>query len=148
MRTDELIRNVRYTMKKHENDRVGFAQTNIYSMCRDILPALEELARYQEAEKATNEYLQKIQLEYASSYNVTVKEDTHIVIKRDDARKYLTQDEVNTLARLLHTIADGRLHDGKQPANRYYLCNTDEPYAIAVRDTILKGEAIKTQQEV
>lgn len=147
MKTDELIRNVRYTMKKHENDKPGFAQTNIHDMCRDILPALEKLAQYEAAEVQTNEYLQKIQLEYASSYNVTVKEDTHIVIKRDDARKYLTQDEVNTLARLLHTIADGRLHDGKQPANRYYICNADEPYASAVRDTILRGEAVKIKGE-
>lgn len=147
MNTDELIRNVSYTMKKHENDKPGFAQTNIHDMCRDILPALEKLAQYEEAESQINEYIQKIQLQYASSYNVTVKEDTHIVIKRDDAMKYLTQDEVRTLSRLLHTIADGRLHDGKKPTNRYYICNSDEPYATEVRDTILKGEAVKEQQE-
>lgn len=148
MRTDELIRNVRYTMKKHENDKPGFAQTNIYNMCRDILPALEKLANYERAEEQINEYVQKIQLQYASSYNVTVKEDTHIVIKRDDAMKYLTQDEVTTLSRLLDTIADGRLDDGKNPSNRYYICNSDEPYATEVRDTILKGEAVKEHQEV
>lgn len=60
MKTEELIKNVNYIMKKHEQDIVGVGETNIYAMCNDILPALEQLARYQEAEKATNEYLERI----------------------------------------------------------------------------------------
>jgi len=148
METTTMIKQLEYTAKKHENDRVDTFGTNITAMCHDIIPKLAKLARYEAAEAQTNEYVMNIEIKEASEYNVTIKQDTHIVIKRDDARKYLSSEDYKAIARFLHTIAEGRLHDGKQPANSYYICNCDEPYAESVRNTILQGEAVKTSSNI
>lgn len=71
------------------------------------------------------------------------KVNTHIVIKREDALKYLTEVEYQTLEQLLCTISKGRNEDGKNPCNHYYICNTDEPYAEAVHGVIIGGESAK-----
>ena len=42
MTRDELIRNLKYTMKKHENDVVDTFGTNISLMCKDVLDYLEQ----------------------------------------------------------------------------------------------------------
>ena len=42
MTREELIRNLKYTMKKHENDKVPTFGTNISIMCKDILDYLEQ----------------------------------------------------------------------------------------------------------
>ena len=68
------------------------------------------------------------------------KENTHIVIKRDDVNKYLTANQIKYLDAVLNAIADGRKKDGKKPYNSYYICNTDEPYADKVLEVILEGE--------
>ena len=39
---EELIRNLKYTMEKHKNDRVNTFDTNISVMCKDILDYLEQ----------------------------------------------------------------------------------------------------------
>ena len=51
MRTDEIIQNLKYTAKKHENDKVFTGQLNITSMCKDILPKMEQLKAYEDAEE-------------------------------------------------------------------------------------------------
>lgn len=71
------------------------------------------------------------------------KVNTHIVIKREDALKYLTEVEYQNLEQLLSTISKGRSEDGKNPYNNYYICNTDEPYAEVVHGVIMGGEAAK-----
>ena len=70
-----------------------------------------------------------------------MKENTHIVIKRDDISKYLTNNQIKYLDAILNTIADGRKKDGKKTDNSYYVCNTDEPYADEVLEIILKAES-------
>lgn len=72
------------------------------------------------------------------------KENTHIVIKREDALKYLTEVEYQTLEEFMNTIIRGRAKDHKKPINNYYICNTDEPYAEVVHGVIIGGEATKT----
>lgn len=42
MTREELIRNLKYTMKKHENDKVPTFGTNISIMCKNILDYLEQ----------------------------------------------------------------------------------------------------------
>ena len=42
MTRKELINNLKYTMKKHENDRVDTFGTNISLMCKDMLDYLEQ----------------------------------------------------------------------------------------------------------
>jgi len=74
------------------------------------------------------------------------KVNTHIVIKREDALKYLTEVEYQTLEELQNTIIRGRAKDKKRPINRYYVCNTDEPYAEMVRGVIVGGEYAKENE--
>ena len=74
------------------------------------------------------------------------KVNTHIVIKREDALKYLTEVEYQTLEEFLKTIIRGRAKDNKSPINNYYICNKDEPYAEVVHGVIIGGEAVKTKQ--
>lgn len=73
------------------------------------------------------------------------KVNTHIVIKRQDALKYLTEVEYQALEQMLCTISQGRNKEGKKPINTYYVCNIDEPYAEVVHGIIIGGEAIKEQ---
>ena len=42
MTREELIRNLKYTMEKHKNDKVNTFDTNISVMCKDILDYLEQ----------------------------------------------------------------------------------------------------------
>ena len=42
MTREELIRNLKYTMKKHKNDTVNTFDTNISVMCKDILDYLDQ----------------------------------------------------------------------------------------------------------
>lgn len=72
-----------------------------------------------------------------------MKTNTHIVIKREDIFKYLTDNQIKYLDAVLNTIADGRKKDGKKTDNSYYICNTDEPYADEVLNVILKAESEK-----
>lgn len=63
-----------------------------------------------------------------------------IVLKNADAERYLTDEELKTLRSLQKKILTGRMSDGKMQNNTYYVVNTDEPYAMQVRDLILRGE--------
>lgn len=68
------------------------------------------------------------------------KKDTHIVLKKDDINKYLSGSEKNTLTMIENKIISGRLKDGKNPVNQYYIVNTDEPYAEEIHKIIFNGE--------
>ena len=67
----------------------------------------------------------------------------YIVIKTEDAKKYLSQEEKYALDNIIGKISNGRMEDNKHPDNTYYVCNTDEPYADAVHKVIIGGEALK-----
>ena len=69
-----------------------------------------------------------------------IKTDTHIVIKLEDIPLYLSDEQANDLMLMLRTIDVGRKADNRKTDNRYYVCNTDEPYAETVIDAILRGE--------
>ena len=75
----------------------------------------------------------------------TEKKNMYIVIKIDDAKKYLSQEEIHALVNILGKISNGRMDDNKHPDNTYYVCNTNEPYADAVHKVILGGEALKNE---
>lgn len=80
--------------------------------------------------------------------NPITKQDTHIVIKREDALKYLTEVELQSLESILSAICEGRSKDGKEPFNIYLICNTDEPYAATVHGVIIGGESTKKNSRV
>ena len=48
MTTERMISAVQAVTDKHKNDFVATCQTNITSMCRDIIPKLELLAAYEQ----------------------------------------------------------------------------------------------------
>lgn len=69
--------------------------------------------------------------------------NTHLVVKMDDIRRYLSTDQLYALDGIVRSIESGRMEDGKNPSNTYYICNTDEPYAKDVENIILEGEKEK-----
>ena len=71
------------------------------------------------------------------------KVDTHIVIKTEDVLKYLEEPERVALDNMIGKIMRGRSIDHKCPANHYYICNKDEPYADTVKGVIMGGETVK-----
>ena len=42
MTKEELIRNLKYTMKKHKNDKLDTFGTDITQLCKDVLSVLEQ----------------------------------------------------------------------------------------------------------
>ena len=42
MTKEELIRNLKYTMKKHKNDKLDTFGTDIHQLCKDVLSVLEQ----------------------------------------------------------------------------------------------------------
>lgn len=65
--------------------------------------------------------------------------ETHLVVKIEDAKKYLTLKEQSALDEMLCKIEAGREKDGKTRVNHYYICNKDELYAQDVWKAIQKG---------
>lgn len=47
MNTETMITELNEVAEKHKNDFVPTFQTNITAMCRDIIPKLEQLAKYE-----------------------------------------------------------------------------------------------------
>jgi len=82
------------------------------------------------------------------SVRMLIKKDTHTIIKKDDAEKYLTQQERASIGIFLGKIADGRVKNGKKPFNHYHVCNMDEPYAEEVLTLILQGEEENTEKDL
>jgi len=71
-----------------------------------------------------------------------LKMGTHIIAKVNDIEEYLTKKEQEELYRLTNKVRDNRIRNGN-PINYYYICNTDEPYAVDVLGVIRNGEMNK-----
>lgn len=69
------------------------------------------------------------------------KKNMYIVIKKEDALKYLSDTDLKTLDNIMDKICEGRKKDYKKEVNTYYICNTDEPYARLIRDIIVSEDA-------
>jgi hypothetical protein len=65
-------------------------------------------------------------------------EDKFIVIKKEDAKKYLNKKGQQALCGILETISDARSMDNKKCSNKYLVVNEDEEYVELVRKLILK----------
>lgn len=59
------------------------------------------------------------------------------VIKDEDIRKYLDDEQLSALEDIELTIGYGRKEEGKAVNNTYLVINTDEPYADLVKALIL-----------
>lgn len=70
--------------------------------------------------------------------NIEGIKDKFIVIKKDDADKYLNYSGKVALHHVLEVIEDGRSMDGKK-FNYYVVINTDEPYADQVIEIMKKN---------
>lgn len=51
MDTDTIIRQLEYKADKHKNDRLLTGQTDITTLCRDLIPKMKELKRYEDLEQ-------------------------------------------------------------------------------------------------
>ena len=51
MDIDTIIRQLEYEADKHKNDRLFTGQTDIASLCRDLIPKMKELKRYEDLEQ-------------------------------------------------------------------------------------------------
>ena len=71
------------------------------------------------------------------------KSNTHVVLKKEDIDKYLSEENKISFGLILERISVAREQDGKKAINNYYICNTDEPYADKVLQTIIDGEKSK-----
>ena len=68
------------------------------------------------------------------------KEDKYFVLKLDDLAEYTTPEDRAMLNKIAHKVSAYRRVNGKEPNNRYIVCNQDEPYAEDVWRVILSGE--------
>jgi co-chaperonin GroES (HSP10) len=75
-----------------------------------------------------------------------VKENTHIILKREDVEKYLTDEQKEQLQKMVIAIADGRMDDEKK-LNSYIICNTDEKYFNDMYAILKAGEEAKERGE-
>lgn len=78
--------------------------------------------------------------------NFEERNDTHIVIKKEDVLKYLEEPDQIALEGMLYRILRSRAEDNKNPFNKYYIVNKDESYAEVVHGVIMGGEAVKNGQ--
>lgn len=51
MDTGVIIRQLEYEADKHKNDRLLTGQTDITALCRDLIPKMKELKRYEDLEQ-------------------------------------------------------------------------------------------------
>jgi predicted RNA-binding protein len=72
-----------------------------------------------------------------------LKENTHIVIKREDVLTLVTSEEAVQLANILQKIEEKRLEQGRKIKQSYYVINQDEPYARQILNVIMNGEITK-----
>lgn len=75
------------------------------------------------------------------------RENTHIVIKNEDAKKYLSESQKRELDNILLSINNGRISDNKS-VNTYLIVNKDEPYAEKIQDMIIFEESKKINNEI
>ena len=72
--------------------------------------------------------------------SIEVKENTHFVIKAEDAVNALSEDDFETFDVLLVKIMCYRERIGKSKCPKYYVVNLDEPYADLILEVIKYGE--------
>lgn len=71
-----------------------------------------------------------------------IKENTHIVLKLDDVKKFLvTKQDFDAFIKCLKLIDQGLVKENR--SHDYWVCNKDEPYADEVIRIILAGEDMK-----
>jgi hypothetical protein len=75
-----------------------------------------------------------------------IKENTHIILKREDVEKYCTLDQQLRLGGIISAVLQGRNRDGKK-LNSYIICNTDEPYYDDMYAVLCAGEEAKEKGE-
>ena len=119
--------------------------TNDKHLCRciksDLFGGIEfvENAKNGNCENNPNCYFKLLQQEKQNSQesrDTSIKENTHLVIKRKLINERLCKKDRELFYALLDIIT-------KENYNEYIICNKDEPYADKVLQTILQGEAEK-----
>lgn len=112
MNTETMIRELNAVAEKHKKDFVTTFQTNITAMCRDIIPKLEKLKKYEDTEEKLNGIpLMRL----ADAYISTMEKDTNEKYSRgrlltnEDADKwdeYKNAEEQGKILRLPCNVGD------------------------------------------
>lgn len=73
-----------------------------------------------------------------------------VVFKRNDAYKYLSEQQKKNLDDVLKTIKDCRQAEGKLLNSKYeyIICNGNEPYIKDVIEAIERGENVKATMHI
>jgi hypothetical protein len=66
-----------------------------------------------------------------------------VVLKAEDIEKYCSFEQQEQLSEICNQIQGGRMEEGKNAENRYFVVNADEPYASDVKSLIEKNEGEK-----
>jgi hypothetical protein len=66
-----------------------------------------------------------------------------VVLKVEDIEKYCSFEQHEQLSDICSQVEGGRMEEGKNAENRYFVVNTDEPYAGEVKAVIEKHEGEK-----
>jgi hypothetical protein len=66
-----------------------------------------------------------------------------VVLKIEDIEKYCSFEQQEQLTGICNQIEGGRMEEGKNAENRYFVVNTDEAYASEVKALIEKNEGKK-----
>jgi len=88
MTTDIMIRQLRYTAKKHENDKLHTFDTNISLMCTEVANRLEEIEKEKSEirNKAIEEFLSEICKKYTAEEAQGNYQHFCVKIKNDIAK--------------------------------------------------------------
>lgn len=145
---DNVFYFVEYTSTLQSYRDCGSSKKAGCMLSRDLDKSPRKAVQKEDSKKIALDKLESLREEVkdsqvSNSYVASEKFDTHYVIKKLDAEKYLNAFDQMTLAALLQDITAGRVNDGKTPVNQYLVCNVDEPYADKIRQTILEGESAK-----
>jgi hypothetical protein len=73
-----------------------------------------------------------------------IKENTHIILKREDVEKYCNEEQKLFMLGIETSVINGRIKDGKK-LNAYIICNTDETYFPFMYAVLKVGEEAKEQ---
>lgn len=74
---------------------------------------------------------------------VGLNDEMYLIFKKEDF-KYLNKRKLKQLNDIISIITNGRIGDGKNIDNKYFVVNQNELYADKILKIILHGERLKT----
>ena len=89
MKTEQIIRQLQYVSKKHENDLLLTGSTNITYMCNDVISVLEKYQKFEEEVIKLNNNIESL-IDVAHSTHINCEDETEKVRLDGQIRAYWT----------------------------------------------------------